>query len=144
MLNQNPLANLFKRKTKEEIQREDRAYAKWAFPYGEQQRNNLTTLLTDIYPKKGATLGLIAFLTCRELYEDALKDAGERDEAVSDMLNKVRKYKSTIREKEMPMYLALVLADEQIGDDAVYPDAASIRNLAEELSLKRARQAKRQ
>ena len=139
MLNQNPLANLFKRKTKAEIEREDREYARWAFPYGEHQRSNLMALLTELYPGKGkgATLGLVAFLTCRELYEDALKNTGERDAAIDNMLNTVRKYKSVIKVKEMPLCLAIVLANEKVGNDAVYPDAASVKALAEELSQKR-------
>ena len=129
---------LFTWKSKATQQKEQEAYAVWAFPYGEKQREALEKLLLDVYPKETVPTTLIPFLTCKELYEDILKKAGSSDEAVDIMINKQKKYKQIIKKKSMTTYLALVLADAGIDESCEYPAAEAIIARALELDgLKR-------
>jgi len=125
--------NLFTWKSRATQEKEQEEYAKWAFPYGQKQRDNLQELLFALFPRESVPTTLIPFLTCKELYEGILRKAGSRDAAIDTLVNKQRKYKQIIKKKNMTMYLALVLADADVGEQGEYPDADKIRELAEEL-----------
>ncbi|MCL2227943.1 MAG: hypothetical protein FWB97_10045 [Oscillospiraceae bacterium] len=126
--------SLFQWKRKAEMEREQVEYEKWAFPYGEKQRENLQALLFAVFPKRDVPSTLIPFLTCRELYETALKHTGRASDEIIDMLiNKQRKYKSIIKKKDMTTLIALVLADAAVDERAEYPSAEVIHHRAEEL-----------
>ena len=120
-------------KSKEAQKREDKKYEKWAFPYGLRQRDGITALLRSVFPHENESIALIAFLTCRELYEDALESCEDRDDAIKIMLNEVKRYKSIISRENMPIYMALVLSNEDIDERLKYPDAKKIAQRAEEL-----------
>lgn len=124
---------MFTWKSKSTQQKEQETYERWAFPYGQKQRDALQKLLLDVYPKESIPTTLIPFLTCKELYEGILIKAGSRDEAVDLMINKQKKYKQIIKKKTMSTYLALVLADADIDDRCEYPPADEIKARANEL-----------
>jgi len=124
---------LFTWKSKATQQREQEEYEKWAFPYGKEQREKLQALLLAIYPKESIPNTLIPFLTCKELYEGALKKAANSEEAIDTLLNKQKKYKQILRKKDMPTFIALVLADAEIDEQCEYPSADEIRARALEL-----------
>jgi len=134
MLGENPL---FTWKSKSTHEKEAAEYEKWAFPYGAQQRQNLEALLTELFPKENLANVLIPFLTCKELYETALKNHGTEDATTDFLINKLKKYKMVIRKKEMPIYIAIVLADRKIDDAAIYEPAAEVCEKARELELLR-------
>ena len=130
--------HLFTWKSKATQEKEQETYEKWAFPYGQQQRDNLQKLLLEVYPKESVPTTLIPFLTCKELYESVLTKAGSRDGAVDLMINKQKKYKQILKKKTMSTYLALVLADADIDEQCEYPTAEEIKKRALELdALKR-------
>jgi len=124
-------------KSREQSEKEEREYAGWAFPYGDLQKENLSALMLELNPKVTIQFALVSFLTCKELFERTLKryEAQEgtqeyhkaHESSVSTMLNDVRVYKQLIKTKEMPMYLALVLADEDIDERCEYPSVDEIR-----------------
>jgi hypothetical protein len=124
---------IFSWKNKATQEREQTEYAKWAFPYGETQRENLQALLLSVYPKETVPTTLIPFLTCKELYEGILKKSASRDEALDILINKQKKYKRIIRKNDMTMYLALVLADAETDERCEYPTADEIRASAQAL-----------
>ena len=124
---------IFSWKSKATQQKEQETYEKWAFPYGEKQRNALQTLLLEVYPKESIPTTLIPFLTCKELYGEILIKAGSRDSAVDVMINRQKKYKQIIKKKTMTTYLALVLADADIDEQCEYPSAEEIRTRVQEL-----------
>ena len=113
-------------KSKATQQKEAEEYEKWAFPYGQAQRDALQKLLFAVYPKASLPETLIPFLTCKELYEDFLNKHGSSDAAVDVMINKQKKYKSVIKKKDMTTYIALVLADASIDEQCEYPAAEDI------------------
>ena len=124
---------LFSWKSKAAQEKEQEEYSKWAFPYGEKQREKLQALLFSIFPKGSVPSTLIPYLTCKELYERILKKTTSRDEALETMINKQAGYKRIVSKKDMTTYLALVLADAEIDSRCEYPDAAEIRMRAQEL-----------
>ena len=58
--------NFFIWKSKAQIQKEQEEYEKWAFPYGQPQREKLVKLMLEIFPKENEATVLIPFLTCKE------------------------------------------------------------------------------
>ena len=124
---------LFTWKSKSTQAKEQEEYARWAFPYGEKQREKLQALLLSVYPKESVPTTLIPFLTCKELYESILSKSASRDEAVDVLINKQKKYKRILKKRDMTTYIALVLADADIDERCEYPDADVIRERAQEL-----------
>ena len=128
---------IFSWKSKAAQEKEQEEYDAWAFPYGEKQREALQALLFEIYPKESVPTTLIPFLTCKELYEGMLKNAGSSDAAVDTMINKQKKYKQIIRKKTMATYLAVVLADADVDEQCSYPSAETIKEKAREIEALR-------
>jgi len=126
--------NLFSWKSKEQQRREDEEYARWAFPYGQEQRNKLVQLMLEIFPKESEATTLIPFLTCKEIYENLRRQEGHEG-AVRKMLMNVKKYKRIIRKTEMPIYLALVLADARAGEALNYPTKDEVLAMAKGLQV---------
>jgi len=129
-------------KSKASQKSEQEEYEKWAFPFGEKQRENLQALMLSVFPGESVPGTLIPFLTCKELYEGALKKLGSRDEALDVLINSQKKYKQIIKKKELTTFLALVLADAEIGEDCVYPGISEIRERVMELDKIMATSAK--
>ena len=123
--------NIFSWKSKATQEQEQADYEKWAFPYGPKQREKLTKLLLEVFPKENEALTLIPFLTCKELFAKICKSPDLFDYTIGKMLTDVKKYKNIIRKKEMPLYVALVVADARITADLDYPTAKQIRDMAE-------------
>jgi len=116
-------------KSKAQIAAEDAAYAQWAFPYGETQRQNLEALLAELFPKERIPNVLVPFLTAKELYERDKKDRGSVDAVVDYMINMRKKYKSVLPKKMMPIMIALAIADENLDPETLqYPTAQEIRD----------------
>ena len=124
---------IFTWKSKATQETEMAQYEKWAFPYGQKQRDNLQALLLAVFPKGNVATTLVPFLTCKELYEGVLKKSGGRDMAVDTLLNTQKKYKRIITKKEMSTYIVLVLADAGIDESCEYPSAEDILDRAKEL-----------
>ncbi|MCL2152196.1 MAG: hypothetical protein FWH57_04430 [Oscillospiraceae bacterium] len=131
--------NLFSWKSKDKRQKDQEEYAVWAFPYGQKQRGNLEGLLRDLLPKESTSISLVAYLTCKELYEGAVKsadtDASDGNAtAIGIVMKDQKRYRQIIKSKDMPTYIALVMADANIDEQCVYPTADEIRASAQELS----------
>lgn len=130
--------SLFSWKSKSTQAREAEEYEKWAFPYGEAHRSKLEALLEDLFGKESATASLIQFLTCKELFEQVLKKQLTEDATVDHMINEIKKYKQIIRKKEMPKFVAVVLAERRIDHNLNYPAAEEVLSKARELEARRA------
>ena len=131
------ISHWFVWKSKAEREQEAEEYAEWAFPYGEQQRENLAALMKAVFPKSEASLNMVKFLSCRELYEKELRRARQRDVAIDGMLNNVKKIRGILKENEMAVFMALVLANAEVDKDVEYPSAQFILTHADELRLLR-------
>ena len=128
--------NLFKWQSAADVKREQAAYEKWAFPHGEKQRDNLKSLLKDIF-KKDEGFILFTYLTCKEFYERAMEDSTSRDMAIDKLVNGRKESRLTIikqlKQHEWLTYIALVLADENVDESCEYPTADMIIEKAQEL-----------
>lgn len=120
-------------RSKEDQQRIDDEYAAWAFPYGRKQRDNLETLLKELFPKMNLPIVLVIFLTCKEMYEEAMQKNALNEYVISEMLGGQKRFKQMIKKSDMYIYIALVLADTEIDDLCEYPAADLIRAHAQEL-----------
>jgi len=125
-------SHLFSAKSKATQQQEQEAYEIWAFPHGQKQRDNLQSLLYALFPKQTAPTTLIAFLTCKELYESELKKCGTREAAIDMMISKHNKFRQMVKKKDLALYIALVIADADIDDRCQYPTADEIRARVQE------------
>ena len=126
--------SIFSWKSKAAKAKEAADYEKWAFPYGQKQRENLEKLLLEIFPKEIVPHTLIPFLTCKELHETIMQNNScSSDEAVDLLINTTKNYKRIIKKDNMTTYIALVLADAQIDESAEYPTAESILQHRDEL-----------
>jgi len=128
---------IFSWKSKNVQKQEAVAYEKWAFPYGEEQREKLEALLAEMFPKDKIANVLIPFLTCKELFEQVLKNHVTEEATIKHLINKVKKYKMVVRKKEMPTYIALVLADRRLDESVQYQTADEVRAKAQEIELLR-------
>jgi hypothetical protein len=121
--------NLFVWKSKAQQEKEQEEYESWAFPYGKPQREKLVKLMLEVFPKESETTALISFLTCKELYTKFCKTPDLSDYAINKLLE-MKGYKRLIRKKDMPLYVALVVADARVDENLNYPTAEEIIAMA--------------
>jgi hypothetical protein len=117
-------------KSKAQQKQEQEDYEKWAFPYGQAQREKLVSLLLKVFPRETEATTLIPFLTCKEIYSKLCKTPDLTDYAINRLLTDIKKYKRIIRKNEMPLYVALVVADSRIDENLEYPTAEQIKEMA--------------
>jgi hypothetical protein len=122
--------NVLSWKNKAQLKQEQIDYEKWAFPYGQPQRERLVKLMLEVFPKESEPTVLIPFLTCKELFCKYAKTPDLTDYAIEKLLTEVKKYKRIIRKQEMPTYVALVVADQRIDENLDYPAAQQIKDMA--------------
>ena len=131
-------ADWFTFKSAKQREKEAKMYARWAFPYGEAQREKLTQLMGELMPKENPKAAMAIFLMGRQAYRGAYDDDPEdlqaRDEsqkmAALDRLLETQlfgKYR-----KLLPYYKSLVLADADVDETLNYPSAEELRRRAEE------------
>jgi len=125
--------SMFSWKSKETQEKEQEEYARWAFPFGQKQRDNIEKLLKELFPKDIPAMTLISFLTCKELYESAMKKNGSRGEAIAQIINEQRKHRQLIKKKDIVTYIALVIADADIDELCEYPTAEEILASAQKI-----------
>ncbi|MDR2502759.1 MAG: hypothetical protein LBC78_05880 [Oscillospiraceae bacterium] len=124
---------IFTWKSKKQQEQEQEQYDEWAFPYGKAQQDALQKLLLEVFPKESVATTLIPFLTCKELYDDAFKTIRQEELVAAHMINKIKKYKMIVKKRDMPAYVAFVIADRHIDESLNYPTADEIRAHAREL-----------
>jgi len=133
---------LFQWKSKETREKEAKAYAEWAFPHGQRQRDKLEALMKELKPKESVQFLMMGYLTTKELYERYLEKMELSEKALDFMINDEKKYKQIVRKHEMTTYLALVIADAEIGEECEYPPADEIRLRIEDLEKLRRRRGR--
>ena len=136
------IAEWFTFKTAKQRARDERNYARWAFPYGDAQREKVTALIVELLPKEDPKAALSIFLMGRQAYRGSFRDdpedLAERTEqdkmAALDQILQTQlfgRYK-----KYIPYYKVLVLADLSVDENLNYPTAEELRLQAEELMKK--------
>ena len=136
------IASWFTFKSAKQREREQREYARWAFPYGEAQKEKLTQLIRELLPKEDIRAALSVFLMGREAYrgsfQDHPEDLAERTEEMklSSLDHLLATQLFGRYKKFIPYYKALVLADAKVDETLNYPSVEELRRMAEELADK--------
>jgi len=121
------ISDLFSWKSRATRERDAQEFEAWALPHGQKQRENLEALLRTLNPKEKISMSVYLFLTCKELYADAVKRTGSREAATDYILNKGKINRRLISPKEITTFLACVLADAEIDERCEYPSADEVR-----------------
>ena len=136
------IADWFTFKSAKQRAREEKMYARWAFPYGDAQKEKILTLFKELLPKEDPKAALAVFLIGRQVYrgsfQDDPEDLEERTEANKlGALDYALEQQLFGRYKRMiPYYKVLVLADSEVDETLNYPSAEELRRRAEELMKK--------
>ena len=133
-------ADVFSFKTRKQRERDAKNFNRWAFPYGDPQRQKLIEILKELLPKEDPKAALAVYLMGREAYRGSFKDDAE------DLAERTESYKLHALDillknqlfgrykKFIPYYKALVLADAQVDETLNYPSVEELRRRAEELA----------
>ena len=132
-------------KTAKQRAREEKMFAKWAFPYGDAQKEKVTQIIRELMPKEDPKTGLALFLMGRQAYRGSFKDDPE-DLAERTDEDKMAALDRTLEsqlfgqyKKFLPYYKVLVLADVDVDESLNYPSVEELRARAEALPVKKRR-----
>jgi len=126
-------------KTAKQRALEAKRYDKWAFPYGQEQKEKVTQLLSQLLPEEKSQMALLVFLQGKQGYTGGNAAEGKPPRECSE---EKRVYyaqwamETTLRgklRKRMPRYLALILADQHVDAALQYPSVEQLLQTAEEL-----------
>ena len=136
------IADWFMFKSAKQRAREEKQFARWAFPYGEAQKEKIAVIIRQLLPKEDPKTGMAIFLMGREAlrgsFQDDPEDLAERTEedkmAALDLILE-RQLFGQYR-KFLPYYKALILADLDVDETLNYPSVEELRRRAEEMIQK--------
>ena len=129
-------------KTAKQRAREEKQFARWAFPYGELQKEKVLELICQLLPKEDPKAAMAVFLMGREAMRGSFKDDPEdleerTEESKMATLDRVLQTQLFGRYKKfIPYYKVLVLADLDVDETLNYPSAEELRRRAEKLITK--------
>ena len=134
------IAEWFTFKSAKQRAREEKQFARWAFPYGEPQRQKLMELVKELLPKEDPKAAMAVYLMGREAYRGSFKDE-EEDLAERTEERKLRALDYQLKtqlfgryKKFIPYYKVLVLADAEVDEMLNYPSVEELRRRAEEIA----------
>ena len=133
------IADWFTFKTAKQRARDERNYARWAFPYGDAQKEKLMQLIRELLPKEDPKAALSVFLMGRQAYRGSFRDDPEdlAERTAQDQMDALDQILATQLfgryKKFIPYYKVLVLADLEVDESLNYPSAEELRRRAEEL-----------
>ena len=134
------LADLFMFKSAKQRERDAKKFDRWAFPYGEPQRQKIIALIKELLPKEDPKAALAVFLMGREAYLGSFRDdAEDLAERTEERKLRALDYQLSTQlfgryKKFLPYYKALVLADAKVDENLNYPSVEELRCRAEELA----------
>lgn len=131
------IAEWFTFKSAKQRAREEKQFARWAFPYGDAQKEKVNQLIRELMPKEDPKAALAIFLIGRQAYLGAYNDDPEELEERKES-QKMAALESQLENqlfgryrKKLPYYRELVLADAQVDASLNYPSAEELRCRAE-------------
>ena len=130
-------------KSAKQKEKEAKMFARWAFPYGEAQKETVQQIIRELLPKEDPRSGLAVFLMGRQAYRGSFKDdeedlAERTEEDKLAALDKVLEMQLFGKYKKfIPYYKALVLADLDVDETLNYPSVEELRRRAETLTPKK-------
>lgn len=128
---------LFQLKSQEQRAEDSRRYDRWAFPYGEVQKQIVKHKLSQLLPEEKPQTAVAVYLIGREGYLGSRLD--NRDDVRTDQQRLMDAQKALKKQlpgrlrKLLPRYLAIILADAQVDEALVYPEVEELRSRALEM-----------
>ena len=132
------IADWFTFKSAKQRARDERNFARWAFPYGDAQKEKILELIRELMPKEDPKAALSVFLMGRQAYRGSFRDdpedlAERTKQDQMDALDAVLANQLFGRYKKfIPYYKVLVLADLDVDERLNYPSAGELCRRAEE------------
>ena len=136
------IAEWFTFKSAKQRAREEKQFARWAFPYGDAQREKVLELIRQLLPKEDPKAAMAVFLMGREAlrgsFKDDPEDLAERTEQNKmDALDHILANQLFGRYKKfIPYYKVLVLADLKVDETLNYPSVEELHRQAESMITK--------
>ena len=136
------IADWFTFKSAKQREREEKQFARWAFPYGDPQKEKILQLIRELMPREDPKAALSVFLMGRQAYRGSFKDDPE-DLAERTPKEQMNALDATLEtqlfgryKKYIPYYKVLVLADLDVDETLNYPTAAELARRAEDVMKK--------
>ena len=136
------IADWFTFKSAKQRAREEKQFARWAFPYGDRQKEIVLQIIRQLLPKEDPKAAMAVFLMGREALRGSFKDDPEDLEERTEK-NKMDALDATLAnqlfgryKKFIPHYKVLILADLAVDETLNYPSVEELRRRAEELMTK--------
>ena len=127
-------------KSAKQREREQKQFDKWAFPYGDAQKEKIFEIVKELLPKEDPKAAVAVYLMGRQAYRGAFNDDPD-DEAERTDKGRMKALDYVLRnqlfgryKKFIPYYKALVLADTKVDETLNYPSVEELRRMAEELA----------
>ena len=133
-------SNWFSLKSPEQRAKEMREYERWAFPFGQAQREMIFDILKELLPEEDPKMAMTVYLTGREGYRGSVY-ADPEEIALRTEEEKLRRTVKAVAphlpnrksKKFLSRYVALIAADGKMGENLSYPSVEQLRKTAEEL-----------
>lgn len=121
-------------KTSEQKQADLLEYTQWAFKFGQQQKKKVEEILARLFPKEIPSMAMMTYLLGRDAYygKYSTKKPSDRN-PLKDMYDTLSKKRHQVPKKDIPLYMALIIADERVSDTLDYPPDDVLHVVAERL-----------
>lgn len=124
-------------KSKEDVEKDRRELTNAAYPYGQAQAEKIRSLLKALLPEEPENLAQTIFLLVKRAYQKDMEYPEPEELPLRRRLPGTfrtldRQLFGRHRQKQA-RYLALVVADSQIGPDLCYPEVEELGREAEKL-----------
>ena len=124
-------------KNKKTRERDEREYAEWAFPFGQEQQDKVTALLKELDPKESTPVATVCLLTAKEIAErvhQIINMPEHQEYAIKCLAKDFKRYKSIFRKPEKrALYCVLGFIELEMTEELNYPSADEIRDKAAKL-----------
>lgn len=132
-------ADWFAIKSARQREMERRKYEKWAYPYGDAQKDMLLKIIRELLPEEKDSMVMAIYLLGKEgyqgHYDEDMEFLQERkeEEKVAQAVHKMNPFLTGRQKNRIYRYLALIQADGQIDENLNYPTIQQLRQQAQEL-----------
>lgn len=125
--------NLFK--TKQQREEDMDAYYRWAYPYGNEQKDRILEIIKTIFDDEDEKIAVYNYLVCRQEIAPKLYEGPFEFDIVNlnEVVKKLKKQYNSKGKKNIHKYIALVEADLKIDESLNYPSIESIIERSEEI-----------
>ena len=133
------IADWFSFKTAKQRAREEKMYARWAFPYGDAQREKLMRIFRELIPKEDPQIAMAVFLIGRQAYRGSFQDDAEglaertEEDRIAALDHQLQNQLFGRYKLMIPYYKALIMADDKVDENLNYPNVEELRRMAEKL-----------